>query len=135
MELTFIAGAQSSAVDSQTGRLSLFHILEQVQVAVFPASLSLTLVAVFAKGADEPDDQSVRLKVGLGETVVFDTPVAISFRGKLRNRVLTAMSGLGIPGPGTLSFSFFSESGGPLGTAWLVSVEKAAPSATIPSSN
>lgn len=132
MELIFVAGAQSSSVDNQTGRLSLFHILEQVQVTAFPSSLSLTLVGVFAKDADEPDDQSVRLKVELGDTVVFDSPVAISFRGKLRNRVLTAMNGLGVPGPGALSFSFLSESGRPLGAAWVVAVEKAVSSVTVP---
>ena len=133
MKLNFMTCAQSSAVDSQTGRLSLFHLLEQVQATTFPTAMSLTLVGMFVKEPAESDDQSVRLKVELDDKVIFDSPVAFSFKGKQRSRVLTAMNGLGIPGPGTLSFSFLSEAGAPLGTAWNVVVEKvAAPPGSAP---
>lgn len=132
MQLNFMTCAQSSAVDSQTGRLSLFHLLEQVQAPSFPTALSLTLVGMFTKEAGEPDEQSVRLKVEMGEAILFDTPVNFSFRGRQRSRVLTAMNGLSIPSAGKLSFSFLSAAGAPLGSPWEVIVEKAAPPAASP---
>lgn len=125
MKLVFVACAQSSAVDSQTGRLSLFHLLEQMQATAFPTSLSLTLVGMFAKESGDPDDQSVRLRIGLDDTPLLDSSVAFSFEGKSRTRVLTAINGVGITGPGVLSFSFHSASGEPLGSAWTAVVEKA----------
>lgn len=132
MQLIFMTCAQSSAVDSQTGRLSLFHLLEQVQATSFPTAMSLTLVGMFVKEAGEPDDQSVRLKVELGDAVIFDSPVNFSFRGKQRSRVLTAMNGLAIPSAGKLSFSFLTAAGAPLGSPWDVVVEKAASPAGSP---
>lgn len=116
--------AQSSAVDSQTGRLSLFHLLEQVQATSFPTVLSLTLVGMFARETGEADDQSVKLKVDLGETAIVESSVNFSFRGKPRSRVLMAMNGLAIPSTGKLSFSFLSGDGAPLGAPWEVIVEK-----------
>ena len=80
---------------------------------------------MFARGPGEPDDQSVRLKVELGETAVFDSPVNFSFRGKQRSRVLMAMNGLAIPAAGKLSFSFLSAEGVSLGPTWEVIIEKA----------
>ena len=125
MNLSVMTCAQSSAVDSQTGRLSLFHLLEQVQATSFPTAMSLTLVGMFAREAGEPDDQSVRLKVELGETAIFDSTVNFSFRGKQRSRVLMAMNGLAIPSAGKLSFSFLSGEGAALGAPWEVFVEQA----------
>jgi hypothetical protein len=125
MKLIFMTCAQSSAVDSQTGRLSLFHLLEQVQATSFPTAMSLTLVGMFAREAGEPDEQSVRLKVDLGETPVFDSSVNFSFQGKQRSRVLMAMNGLGIPAAGRLTFSFLTADGAALGTPWEVLIEKA----------
>lgn len=134
MKLMFMACAQSSAVDSQTGQLSLFHLLEQMQVTAFPTSLSFVLVGMFAKEAADSDDQSVRLKVALDDTALPESSVAFSFAGKLRNRVLITINRLGIPGPGILSFSFLSASGEPLGSAWPIVVEKVvAPASGAPS--
>lgn len=121
----FMTCAQSSAVDSQTGRLSLFHLLEQVQATSFPTALSLTLVGMFAREASEADDQSVRLRVELEEAAVFESAVNFAFRGKPRSRVLMAMNGLAIPSAGKLSFSFLSGEGAPLGAPWEVIVEQA----------
>jgi hypothetical protein len=125
MKLIFMTCAQSSAVDSQTGRLSLFHLLEQVQATSFPTALSLTLVGMFVRGAGEPEDQSIRLKVELDESAIFDSSVNFSFQGKQRSRVLMALNGLAIPSAGTLSFSFLSGEGVPLGAPWDVLVEMA----------
>jgi hypothetical protein len=125
MRLVFMTCAQSSAVDSQTGRLSLFHLLEQVQATSFPTVLSLTLVGMFAREAGEADDQFVKLKVDLEEKEIFESSVSFSFRGKLRSRVLMAINGLAIPSAGMLSFSFLSGDGAPLGAPWDVIVEKA----------
>lgn len=129
MKLLFMTCAQSSAVDSQTGRLSLFHLLEQVQAPSFPTAMSLTLVGMFAREAGEPDDQSVRLKVELEGTAIFDSAVNFSFRGKQRSRVLMAMNGVAIASAGRLSFSFLNGDGAALGAPWEVIVEKAAPPA------
>lgn len=126
MKLIFMTCAQSSAVDSQTGRLSLFHLLEQVQATTFPTAMSLTLVGMFAREPGEPDDQSVRLKVELGETAIFDSSVNFSFRGKQRSRVLMAMNGLAIASTGKLSFSFLTAEGEFFGAPWEVFIEKAA---------
>lgn len=125
MKLIFMTCAQSSAVDSQTGRLSLFHLLEQVQATNFPTAMSLTLVGMFSREAGDPDDQSVRLKVALGETVIIDSTVNFSFQGKQRSRVLMALNGLAIPSAGKLSLSFLSGESAPLGAPWEVIVEKA----------
>lgn len=132
MELMFMACAQSSSVDGPTGRLSLFHLLEQIQVTTFPTPLSLTLVGMFTKGSGDPDDQSVRLKIDLEGTSLLDSAVAFSFKGRPRTRVVTAMNNLGITGPGILSFSFHSSSGERMGSAWTVIVEKVQAPAQAP---
>lgn len=125
-----MACAQSSAVDSQSGQLSLFHLLERMQAAAFPTSIAVTVVGMVVKEADDLDSQSVRLVVDLNGTVIFDAPISFSFGQQPRNRIITALKGLGIPGAGVLSFSFLSDSGRSLGAAWTATVEIAASSAT-----
>src|SRR5260221_13241543 len=61
----------------QTGRLSLFHVLEQMQSKVFPIPLSLTLVGIFVKEAVDPDEHSLHVKVGLDDTTLLNSPVAL----------------------------------------------------------
>jgi hypothetical protein len=132
MKLIFAACAQSSAVDAQTNRLSLFHILEQMQAAALPASLSLVLVGIFAKEAGDPDDHSVQVRAWMGDTILLESSVAFSFRANTRERIVAAINGLGIPAHGTLSLGFFSSAGQQLGDSWDVVVEPAAQGAAAP---
>jgi hypothetical protein len=132
MKLIFAICAQSSAVDAQTNRLSLFHILEQMQAAALPASLSLVLVGIFAKEAGDPDDHSVWVKAWMGGSVLLESPVAFSFRATTRGRIVAVINGLGIPAHGTLSLGFFSSAGQQLGDLWDVVVEPAAPTMAAP---
>lgn len=131
MKLVFLTCAQSTAVDASTQRLSLFHIVEQIQSATFPASLQgLVLVAMFAKETGDGDNASLRLKIVLGDAVLIETPVAFSFQGRTKGRVLAAINGLAIPGPGILSFILLSGSGGQIGS-WEAAVEESVPAASI----
>jgi hypothetical protein len=132
MKLLFATCAQSSAVDAQTNRLSLFHILEQMQAAALPASLSLVLVGIFAKETGDPDDHSVQVRAWMGSTVLLESPVAISFRATTRGRIVAVINGLGIPAHGTLSLGFFSSAGQQLGDSWDIVVEPAAQVAAAP---
>ena len=77
---------------------------------------------MFAKEAGDGDSASLRLKIALGDAVLVETPVAFSFQGKAKGRVLVAINALAIPGPGVLSFSLVSDGGSQIGV-WEATVE------------
>ena len=125
MKLVFISCSQSGAVDATTNLMSLFHILEQIQSAAFPSALpSLTLGAIFSKEQGDADSNSLRLRIALGDAAILDTALTFSFQGRARGRLMAAINGLAVPGPGVLSFSILSDSGQNLGS-WDVIVEQA----------
>ena len=126
MKLTYLTCAEGTSIDASTKRLSLFHILERLEAATFPTALQrFALVAMFAREANDLDSYSLRLRIALGKTVLLERPVAFSFQGSAKSRLLAEFNGLAIPETGILSFSIQSDSDQLLG-AWEIAVEKTA---------
>ncbi len=126
MKLTYLTCAEGTSIDASTKRLSLFHILERLETSTFPTALQrFVLVAMFAREANDLDSNSLRLRIALGETVLLERPLAFSFQGTAKSRLLAEFNGLAIPGIGILSFAVQSNGGQHLGS-WDIAVEKTA---------
>ncbi|MDI1344099.1 MAG: hypothetical protein PSV22_08390, partial [Pseudolabrys sp.] len=118
--------AEGTSIDASTKRLSLFHILERLETSTFPTALQrFMFVAMFAREANDADSNSLRLRIALGDVVLLEKPLAFSFQGAAKSRLLAEFNGLAIPGTGILSFALESDSGQHLGS-WDIAVEKTA---------
>jgi hypothetical protein len=130
MKLVMMALAQSGAVDSASNRISLFHIIEQMQSRAFPAPMpSMLLTMLFEKEAGDANTALLHTQAALDGSPLMDTQLNLSFQGRPRTRVMAGINGLSLPKPGLLVFSVLSEAKQVLGS-WEVSVEQANGTAT-----
>lgn len=97
--------SESSALDVQTNRVSLFHILEEVSVVAFPAFLhSVAVVAVLGRDADDQEKAKLALNIGTNAGPIASFPVEVDFVGKSRYRNMTLLQGLMLPQSTSLEF-------------------------------
>lgn len=94
-----LAVAQSSTLDRYSNNFSLFHLLEQMRPAAYPARLSVFSHAFFETDAGEVGvEHQVRLVLVHGGRTIFESdPVTFKPTGE-RHRVRIA--GLTFPEPG-----------------------------------
>lgn len=98
--------AQGVVRDAEHGGISVFNILEGIQVAAFPMIMQLMdIFAVFQRTRDDAPEYELLFRVSIGETELLSTPFAINFEDKLRNRSVLHVQGLVVPHPGTLIVS------------------------------
>ena len=98
--------AEGAVRDAQSNTISVFNISEEIQAGNFPAFVPRTAVVVFLERENgDPGQVNLTLTISLGEETLNSFPVAIDFAEKLRNRLITDIRGLPVPGPGTLTFA------------------------------
>jgi hypothetical protein len=111
LKVHYIACAQSSALDSTTNRLSLFHLMDEIAAAAFPTTLpSLCIAALFERDATETNQQSCVLTVSLDDVTVASFALSVQFGSTKRTRVVNTVQGLTIPGPGTVTVAIVCRS-------------------------
>jgi hypothetical protein len=93
--------------DADSGTISAFSILEDLQPAGFPAVLPEA--AVFALWRREPDEPAVvplRFELRNNENVIVDGDWTVDFGSSRANRSVLNLQGVLVREPGVLSFNF-----------------------------
>jgi hypothetical protein len=87
----------------------VFHIIEDVTVAAFPAVIpQMSVLTLFERTVDEPaQPNDVSLRITLNEQELYQGPIEVRFGGHVKMRWITDIRGLVLPGPGLLSFLIF----------------------------
>ena len=103
MQLLFFTCAESSVVDSRTNRLSIFHVMEEMEAASFPAPLGqLTCIMMLSKTRRERQNVLFHIRFNLNKQLLVDLPFEVNFQDKQRVRGLAEIRNLVISGPGKL---------------------------------
>jgi hypothetical protein len=103
MKTIFFACSESSSLDAQTNRISLFHILEDVSVTAVPIFLySLAVVAILERDDAEATVQDMLINIENDGKLVGQIPTQVNFLEHKRSRTLTLIQGVMIPSIGTL---------------------------------
>lgn len=105
MDLRFVICAQSLALDQRNNAMSLFHIIEELNIPAFPFALPyMAVVALFQRTLDEPNEpEGIQLVLTHGEQELVRQPLAASFQGRLRMRAIAEIAGMVVPGPGVIN--------------------------------
>jgi hypothetical protein len=113
--------------DSRTATISLFNLVDELTALSFPVVIpKLTIVAILAREAEDPDRPETRVRGTLNGNVLFDLIMGIEFQGKLRSRAIGEFQGLVLGAPGTLKITIT------LGTDELASWDIAVLAAGVP---
>ena len=95
--------ANATSTDAQSNQITLFQILEQINIPLFPLvfpAFSVVTIAAREKGDRQKHRVSILLK--LNNEILVDLPFEIDFQGGPRIRHTAEIRGLMIPGPGIL---------------------------------
>jgi hypothetical protein len=103
--------SKGSTLDMRDGTVSVFQIFEELKAAGFPLFVPAVSVVFFCtRLQDEPEEQSLEIRVELGDNTLFRGPITVVFvGGGLRTKVLADLQGLVVPGEGTMSISIRQE--------------------------
>jgi len=104
MNARFLLCAESIAVDQRRNSLSLFHIIEELNIAAFPIAIPyMAVVAMFDRTLEEPSDpEGVELTIFLGNQEISRGAMRLNFQGHLSMKAIYEVGGLVLAGPGTL---------------------------------
>lgn len=105
MNIRFVTCAQSLSVDQRSNALSLFHVIEELNIPAFPSALPyMAVVAFFQRTNDEPNDpEGIQIILALGEEELVRQPLVASFQGRLRMKVIAEIAGIVLGAPGVLN--------------------------------
>jgi len=102
--------AEGVSRDSETGSLTIYNVLEDIQAEGFPILIQrVAVLAMLKRDASDPGHPSGELVLKLGETVLQRAPVSSNFQEKLKLRQIIKVNGLVVPSPGIFSVSFILE--------------------------
>ncbi len=109
MKVIMFACAQSISIDSQTNNISLFNIIEEINVSSFPIVINNFVVFSFIiREESEPNSISCRLKLILGNELISEIPFELNFQSQNKVRSVVNIMGFIIPTPGLLKVSLNS---------------------------
>jgi hypothetical protein len=109
MEVLLFACADSAVIDSRTNRLSLFNLVEELNAADFPCSISgLALVLVLLRSSSEPDETVVTVQSIQDGEIISSFSLPVQFHHHLRARVVADLDGLSARGAGIVELSIIS---------------------------
>jgi hypothetical protein len=97
--------AQGVSLDSQTGSVSVFNILEGIAASGLPVFVQNTnFFAMLTRAADDPPDYDGTFTISMGEDEIVRQDARLVFGEKLRNRLVVRIPGIVITRPGILVF-------------------------------
>ena len=131
MEARLVVCALSVSIDQRSNSLSLFNIVEDLNVPAFPFAIPyMALAIMLTKTADEPSEpRNVSLHCHLEGEQLFRGVLAPNFQQHLRVRLVVDIQALVVPRPGLLRVSAY-EDDRELG-AWQISVNNVGPAAVL----
>ena len=104
MQTLFALAARSASIDTQTGLLSVFEVLETIHPPQLPALLQdFVFITLLERSAADPDRHEGTIVLKLDDRILHSQKLPIDFGGRKRARVLVRLGGLEIPGSGVLS--------------------------------
>lgn len=107
IQLKFFACAESSALDVQTNRVSLFHLQEDIAVSSLPVFLgNLAVVVIFTRDPEtDPAEAEYKLIIADERQEITRFPLMMNFQEKATCRVLSLLQGLVLPSLGKVTFT------------------------------
>ena len=103
MRLILFCCSESTAVDTNSQRLSVFNFSDSFQSPTFPVVVpSMSVVAWMEREADEPETLELTTRLLLNKRKIADLPITFRFQDKLRARTIANIGGLIIEAPGIL---------------------------------
>ncbi len=102
--LLLAVAADRMILDAATNRLSIIQVYDDISATKFPAVVPrMHAVFAFERGPDDPRQAKGSLTFTLGDKELFrDDSIVLNFEDAPRARFLAELSGLVLPGPGTL---------------------------------
>jgi len=131
MEARLVVCALSVSIDQRSNSLSLFNIIEELNVPAFPFAIPyMALAIMLTKTADEPSEpRNLNLRCQLEGEQLFRGALAANFQQHLRVRLVVDIQALVVPRPGLLHVSV-NEDDRELG-AWEINVNNVGPRAVL----
>jgi hypothetical protein len=108
METRLFIACESAVLDQFSNRVSVFNVLEEINTPTFPGAVpQLTVLGMFGRSNDEPDEYDLRLRMKLEgrKDFLLDAPFKVNFQGALSTRAIGNIPGFVFPAPGRLSIS------------------------------
>ena len=98
--------AEGVVRDAQTNTISVFNILEQLRFPSFPAAFPrFWVLSVLERDDDDPEEITTTLRIAIGEQIILEHNLDVSFQGQKRTRNIVAFGALPLPQPGVLNVS------------------------------
>ena len=122
MKAIFFACSESSALDMQTNRVSLFHVADAINVVSIPYFInSIAAIAILEKDENEAEINACQLRVTINSNLLSLMDINVDFQGKKRCRTLGLFQGIMIPISGDVTFQIL-QSEAVIGE-WVVKVD------------
>src|SRR5262245_25452367 len=106
MRVLLFCASQLAMIDVHTNSFSIIFVAEEFPVVGFTAVIpQISVSALVAREATEPDQQAGLLHFRLNDQLIVTQPTNFNFQGRLRLRAINVLQGLVISSPGTLTCS------------------------------
>lgn len=132
IQAIYFCVSESCSLDAQTNRISIFHVLDELNVVAFPTFLtSAAIIALLKKDANDPNEAVLVLKIRTDVGEVGSITLNADFVGKNRLRSIALLQGVLIQQQtASLDFILFHEDREL--ARWHVPVQFAGPSVVAP---
>ena len=110
MKLVFFLVSESAAIDKETDRVSVFHIIQDIDPDGLPLVIPrMILCWAIELDKDDPEGLEGNLTIRNNDRVIHTSPVKHEFQGKGMARFKITLNGLPIFAPGKVVFEFAVE--------------------------
>lgn len=106
MKAQYIIVSESYALDHQTGRVSTFHLIDQLHVTSTPFLIpSISLVMLLIKESADRVDEQFEVSISVNNKQILNSLQNANFGTETVNRNFLSIQGLLVPEAGNLKFS------------------------------
>ena len=103
MQPVLFTCSEFAALDAGTNRISVFHILEEINAVSFPAFHgNMAVIAFLTREGSEPSTSTLQLVAELNGQPIFGIPFPVDYQNHLKVRSINQIQGVPIPAPGIL---------------------------------
>jgi hypothetical protein len=107
MRVDAVLCARGSSIDRDSGALTIFQIIDGLEVSGFPVLLQyVSIIILLEREADEPVQSQCQLQIMQNENLLLNEQVNINFGPALRHRQAINLQNFLIQGPGTVFVKF-----------------------------
>lgn len=100
--------AERVIIDTESNRLTIFNLLEDLNVNQFPLFIpSLNVLNMLSKDDGDETILQCKLVLKLNDEELLNQPITLNFQNNRRNRSIVRIGGLMIPQSGKLLFEFY----------------------------